>query len=61
MAAAERHAVALSKTLITLETSSVEAEWLFTRQGYAEAGAIPNYALLPDGRSTAAKFFWKSL
>jgi GNAT superfamily N-acetyltransferase len=61
MAAAERHAVALGKTLITLETSSVEAEWLFTRQGYAEAGAIPNYALLPDGRSTAAKFFWKSL
>jgi GNAT superfamily N-acetyltransferase len=61
MNAAERHAVALGKTLITLDTSSVEAEWLFTRQGYAEAGAIPNFTLLPDGRPTASKFFWKAL
>lgn len=61
LAAAERHAAALGKTLITLDTSTVEAEWLFTRQGYAEAGSIPNYALLPDGRATATKFFWKAI
>lgn len=61
MAAAERHAAALGKTLITLDTSSIEAEWLFTRQGYAEAGSIPNYALLPDGTPTPTKFFWKAI
>lgn len=59
--AAERHAVAIGKTLITLDTASAEAERLYERMGYTSAGVIPNFALYPDGRPCATRFYWKML
>lgn len=61
MQAAERHAVAIGKTLITLDTASDDAERLYERLGYTSAGVIPNYALFPDGRFCATRFYWKML
>lgn len=61
MQAAERHAEAIGKTLITLDTASPDAERLYERLGYTSAGVIPNYALFPDGRSCATRFYWKSI
>jgi len=46
-------------TLLTLDTASGEAERLYTRVGYIKAGAIPNYALWPDGGYCDTVFYYK--
>ena len=61
MQAAERHASAIGRTLLTLDTTSPEVERLYKRLNYIEACSIPNYALSPDGQPCATKFFWKAL
>lgn len=61
MQAAERHAAALGRTLLTLDTATPEAARLYRRLNYVEAGSIPNFALLPDGKPCATTFFWKAL
>jgi GNAT superfamily N-acetyltransferase len=61
MHAAERHAVATGKTLITLDTASADAERLYERLGYTSAGVIPHYALLPNGEPCATRFYWKAI
>ncbi len=61
MQAAEAAAQAAGKTLLVLDTSSAEAERLYTRQGWVRVGAIPGYALLPDGQPCATTYFYKNL
>jgi GNAT superfamily N-acetyltransferase len=58
----EREALAAGKTLLVLDTvTGGDAERLYTRLSWVKVGIIPNYALFPDGRSTATTVFWKSL
>jgi GNAT superfamily N-acetyltransferase len=59
--AAEQHALAAGKTLLVLDTASAEAERLYARQGWQRCGAIPDYALLPDGTPCATVFYYKLL
>ena len=46
-------------TLLMLDTASGEAERLYTRVGYIKAGAIPNFALWPDGGYCDTVFYYK--
>jgi GNAT superfamily N-acetyltransferase len=59
--AAEQHALAAGKTLLVLDTASADAERLYARQGWQRCGAIPDYALLPDGTPCATVFYFKFL
>ena len=61
LAAAERSALDAGKTLLVLDTASDDAERLYARQGWQRCGAIPNYALFPDGTPCATTIFFKSL
>jgi ribosomal protein S18 acetylase RimI-like enzyme len=58
---AEAAAVAAGKTLLTLDTASPEAERLYDRLGWQRVGAIPDYALWPDGRFVDTLVFYKRL
>jgi GNAT superfamily N-acetyltransferase len=61
LAAAEDAARAAGRTLLVLDTASAEAERLYARGGWQRVGAIPKYALLPDGPFVASVFFYKDL
>ncbi len=61
MRAAENAARAAGKTLLVLDTASPEAERLYERAGWARTGAVPGYALMPDGRLCDTVFFHKQL
>jgi GNAT superfamily N-acetyltransferase len=61
LAAAEEAARAAGRTLLVLDTASAEAERLYERGGWQRVGAIPKYALLPDGPFVASVFFYKDL
>jgi GNAT superfamily N-acetyltransferase len=62
MRAAEAEGAALGKTLLTLDTVEGEAgERLYARLGWTRVGAIPSYALLPDGTPCATVVFYKAL
>ena len=61
LAAAEEHALRAGKTLLVLDTASDEAERVYARHGWQICGAIPNYALKPDGAPCATTIFFKSL
>ena len=61
MRAAEREARAMGRTLLTLDTASQDAERLYRRLGWEEAGRIPGYALLPDGVPCEVALFFKRL
>lgn len=63
MAAVEAEALDLGRTLLTLDTLAENpAALLYAGRGYARAGEIPDYALLPDGRGPEATVvFWKRL
>jgi GNAT superfamily N-acetyltransferase len=62
MEALEARALALGRTLLTLDTASgSDAEYFYQRRGYARAGEIPGYALMPDGALTATTFYYKQL
>ena len=61
LAAAERAAGDAGRTLLVLDTASPEAERLYERGGWQRVGAIPKYALLPDGPFCASVFFFKDL
>ena len=62
LAAAESEARKRGLTLLVLDTNQgSEAEALYIKTGYQRAGMIPNFAKWPDGRSSAAVFFWKAL
>ena len=60
--ALEGEAVALGRTLLTLDTMTGSvAERLYRRLGWTEVGIIPDYALFPDGTPGAATIFYKRL
>lgn len=60
--AAEQLALAAGRTLLVLDTvEGGEAERLYAREGWQRCGAIPDYALWPDGTLCATTLFFKSL
>ena len=62
LAAAERAANESGRTLLTLDTGvGGEGESLYRAAGWQEAGVIPFYALWPDGRPCATRFFYRQL
>jgi GNAT superfamily N-acetyltransferase len=61
LAAAERAALAAGRTVLTLDTASPEAERLYERGGWQRVGAVPKYALMPDGAFCATTIFYKDL
>jgi len=61
LAAAERAALEAGRTLLVLDTASPEAERLYERGGWRRVGAVPKYALLPDGPFCSTVIFYKDL
>jgi GNAT superfamily N-acetyltransferase len=61
LAAAERAALDAGRTLLVLDTASEEAERLYERGGWQRVGAIPRYALLPEGPFCRTVVFYKDL
>lgn len=62
MRAAEAEAVQRGRNLLVLDTDGASpAHALYSKLGWIEAGTIPRYALMPDGRDCGATFFYKSL
>jgi GNAT superfamily N-acetyltransferase len=61
LAAAERAAREVGKTLLVLDTASGDAERLYERGGWQRVGTIPRFALLPDGPYVDTVVFYKDL
>ena len=61
LAAAERTALDLGKTLLVLDTASGDAERLYARLGWQRCGVIPGYALLPRGGLCDTTIFYRTL
>jgi len=61
MRAAEDVARACGKTLLVLDTASADAERLYQRTGWVRVGAIPGYALLPQGGLCATTLYYREL
>lgn len=61
LAAAEQTARDCGKTLLVLDTASVEAERLYARAGWQRCGMVPGFALLPRGGLCATTFFYRDL
>jgi GNAT superfamily N-acetyltransferase len=59
--AAEKAALAAGRTLLVLDTASDEAGRLYERAGWKRVGAIPRYALLPDGPPCDTVVYYKDL
>ena len=49
------------RTLLVLDTASDAAERLYTRGGWQRLGAIPDYAMWPQGGTCDSIIFWKKL
>ncbi len=62
MQAAEATARAAGKTLLVLDTATgSDAERLYQRLGWQRVGAVPDYALWPDGRPCATTYYYKAI
>ena len=61
LAAVEQAAREAGRTLLVLDTASAEAERLYERTGWRRVGAVPRYALMPDGPSCSTVIFYKDL
>jgi GNAT superfamily N-acetyltransferase len=61
LSAAESIALENDRTVLVLDTASPDAERLYRRSGWQECGAIPNYALMPDGVYCDTIVFYKLL
>ena len=61
MQAAEKTARECGKTLLVLDTASGDAERLYERAGWVRVGAIPGYALLPQGGLCATTVYYRNL
>ena len=59
--AAEAAARELGRTLLVLDTASADAERLYARAGWQRVGAIPDYALLPDGAPSDTVVYYRRL
>ena len=58
---AEDAARVLGRTVLVLDTASDDAERLYVRHGWQRVGAIPDYALWPDGRPCATVVYYRKL
>ena len=59
---AERLAVEHRRTLLVLDTATVDgASRLYERHGFTFAGEIPDYALTPFGELTGTRLYWKRI
>jgi GNAT superfamily N-acetyltransferase len=62
LAAAERSALEMGKTLLVLDTvTGSDGYRLYARHGWQRCGEIPAYALWPDGRPCPTTVFYKAL
>lgn len=62
LAAAERGAREVGRTLLVLDTvTGGDAERMYVREGWQRCGEIPGYALFPDGRPCGTTVFYKFL
>lgn len=62
MLAAEARARADGRWLLVLDTvTGSPADGFYRTLGWQEAGAIPNFALEPDGRMVSTTYFWKDV
>jgi GNAT superfamily N-acetyltransferase len=61
LAAAERAARDAGRTLLVLDTASPDAERMYERAGWQRVGAVPKFALMPDGPFCTTVFFYKDL
>ena len=61
MRAAEATARECGKTLLVLDTANPEAERLYERLGWVRVGAIPGYALLPQGGLCGTTVYYRNL
>jgi GNAT superfamily N-acetyltransferase len=62
MRAVEAAAAPLGRDLLVLDTDEASpARAFYNRLGWHEAGTIPRYALMPDGRDCGSTFFYKDL
>jgi GNAT superfamily N-acetyltransferase len=62
MHAIDEAACAEGKSVLVLDTvTGGDAERLYRRAGWQEAGSVPKYALMPDGAWCATTFFYKHL
>jgi GNAT superfamily N-acetyltransferase len=59
--AAEEVARGSGRTLLVLDTASNDAERLYARHGWRRVGAIPGYALWPDGGLCTATLYFRDL
>ena len=59
--AAESIARETGRTMLVLDTASVEAERLYVRGGWQPCGVIPDYALMPDGALCKTTVLYKQL
>jgi ribosomal protein S18 acetylase RimI-like enzyme len=62
MRAAEALAVERKRTLLVLDTATIDgASGLYERHGFTLAGEIPDYALTPFGALTGTRIYWKRI
>ncbi len=61
MRAIETVAARENRRVLVLDTATPEAERLYERLGWQRCGAIPDYALMPDGSLCATTYYWKHL
>jgi len=61
MWAVEAEALAAGRTLLVLDTATADAERVYERTGWSRLGAIPDYALMPDGSFCDTIFYYKRL
>jgi GNAT superfamily N-acetyltransferase len=61
MRAAEEAARRTGKTLLVLDTASGDAECLYARLGWTFVGAIPDYALWPQGGLCDTRLYYRKL
>ena len=61
MERAEGEAKARGRWLLVLDTAGDEAERIYLRSGWQRVGAIPDYAMWPQGGFCETTFFWKRI
>jgi len=62
LAAAERHAKEIGRTLLLLDTETgSDAQRFYRDLGWTEAGVVPDYFLRRDGTPWPTTFYWKRL
>ena len=51
----------LGRSLLVLDTADDSAERLYVRAGWQRVGAVPDYAMWPQGGFCDTVFFWKRI